>query len=186
MADTVQQSKYNTRSAVTAKQAAKPESKKGKEDGKSKDNKKNDVKKNDVKLHESSDDDLSEDDDDLSEDDDLTEDESEDDDLTEDYTTEDESETDEDYIASADEGIVNEKLEHAEYQKFLSDLFPSKYMSEKVAAVEHKKSSAKCPGAPKKKRCESSSDDEEFISKKSSKNPLKNFNISFIINDRQQ
>jgi ATP-dependent Lon protease len=189
MADTVQQSKYNTRSAVTARQAAKLESK---EDGKSKDLKKNDVKKNDVKkkdikipevkLHESSDDDLSEDEDLTEDDDDLTE---EEDDLTEDYTTED-SESDEDYIASADEGIVDEKLEHAEYQKFLSDLFPSKYMSEKVAAVEHKKSNAKCPGAPKKKRRESSSDDEDFISKKSKKNPLKNFNISFIINDRQQ
>jgi ATP-dependent Lon protease len=180
MADTVQQSKYNTRSAVTAKQAAKPESKK--EDGKAKDIKKNDVKKKDIKLHESSDDDLSEDDD-LTEDeeDDLTEDE----DDSEDYTTED-SDSDEDYIASADEGIVDEKLEHAEYQKFLSNLFPSKYMSEKVAAVEHKKSNAKCPGAPKKKRRESSSEDEDFISKKSTKNPLKNFNISFIINDRQQ
>ena len=182
MADTVQQSKYNTRSAVTAKQGAKPESKK-KEDGKAKDSKNNDVKKKDikipeVKLNESSDDDLSEDDDLTEEDDDLTEDE--------DYTTED-SESDEDYIASADEGIVDEKLEHAEYQKFLSDLFPSKYMSEKVAAVEHKKSNAKCPGAPKKKRRESSSEeDDDFISKKSKKNPLKNFNISFIINDRQQ
>ena len=58
-------------------------------------------------------------------------------------------------------------------------------MSEKVIA--HKKSSnAKCPGAPKKKRHNSSSSDEDVEEVKSSKkNPMKNFNISFVINDRQ-
>ena len=49
MADTVQQSKYNTRSAVTARQAAKLESKKAKEDIKSKDVKKKDTKIPEVK-----------------------------------------------------------------------------------------------------------------------------------------
>ena len=163
-----------------AKPLAKAEIKKADASKAEADKKTKDLKIPEVKPHESSDDDISEDDEDVSEDDE--EDETDDDDVSEEEETEDE-----DYIPSEDEGVVDEKLEHAEYQKFLSELFPSKYMSEKVAAIEHKKTSnAKCPGAPKKKRYESSSeDDEELMSKKSKKNPLKNFNISFIINDRQ-
>lgn len=166
---TVQQSKYNTRAAAMAKPAPPPLTKTGAK--KNKDT----IKTPEVKPHESSDDDEDEEDD-----------EEED---TDDYTTEDdesETEDDEDYIASEDEGIVDEKLQHQEYQKFLSELFPSKYMSEKVIA--HKKSSnAKCPGAPKKKRQRDESSDEEDVEevKSSKKNPMKNFNISFVINDRQ-
>jgi ATP-dependent Lon protease len=168
MADTtVQQSKYNTRSAAMAKPAPPPLTKTGAK--KTKDT----IKTPELKAHESSDDDISEEDDEEDSDD---------------YTTEDdesETEEDEDYIASEDEGIVDEKLQHQEYQKFLSELFPSKYMSEKVIA--HKKSSnTKCPGAPKKKRHNSSSSEEDVEEVKSSKkNPMKNFNISFVINDRQ-
>jgi ATP-dependent Lon protease len=74
----------------------------------------------------------------------------------EDEENDKEEESDEDYIASADE--MDEELSDKEYKKFLSELFPSKYINEKVAAVEaltpavkHKKSSnAKCPPAPKK------------------------------------
>ena len=91
--------------------------------------KKEDAKKiPEAKSHESSDDDDYDDEDD------------------------DEDEDDEEYIASADE---DEELAHHEYQKFLSELFPSKHMTERVnlAAIEHKKSSTKkCPPAPKKKR----------------------------------
>jgi ATP-dependent Lon protease len=181
MADTtVQQNKYNTRAAAMAKPAAKAEASKADatkaEPKKAKDIKKKDLKTPELKPRESSDDE-----DDVSEEDD-----------SEDYTTEeDESETeDEDYIASEDEGDLDEKLSHQEYQKFLSELFPSKYMSEKVIA--HKKSSnAKCPDAPKKKPSKgrrdssSSSEEEEEEYKSNKKNPMKNFNISFIINDQQ-
>jgi ATP-dependent Lon protease len=181
MADTtLQQNKYNTRAAAMAKPAAKAEATKADatkaETKKTKDIKKKDVKTPEVKPHESSDDDVSEEDD------------------SEDYTTEDddesETEDDDDYIASEDEGVVDEKLSHQEYQKFLSELFPSKYMSEKVIA--HKKSSnAKCPDAPKKKPSKgrrdssSSSEEEEEEYKSNKKNPMKNFNISFVINDQQ-
>jgi ATP-dependent Lon protease len=115
-----------------------------------------------------------------------------------DYISEtEEEEEDEDYIASADEGEVDEELAQHEYKKFLSELFPSKYMTERAnaaaAAVEHKKSSnTKCPMAPKKKshrRILSSDEEEEEQEeqepKNNKKNPMKNFNISFIINDRQ-
>ena len=114
-------------------------------------------------------------------------------------TEEEEDEEDEDYIASADEGEVDEELAQHEYKKFLSELFPSKYMTERAnaaaAAVHHKKSSnTKCPMAPKKKshrRILSSDEEEEEEEeqeqkpKNNKKNPMKNFNISFIINDRQ-
>ena len=153
-------------------------------------------KKVELKHHESSDDD------DISEDDDVSEDEdaSEADSSEADSSEADSSETDEEYIASADEGEVNEEVAQHDYKKFLSELFPSKYMSERAAAsaIQHKKSSnAKCPGAPKKKQrpvVENSdeeivSEEEDAKSKKSKKNsiqnPMKNFNISFVINDRQ-
>ncbi len=121
----------------------------------------------------------------------------EDEDEDDDDDDEDEDEEDEDYIASDDEGEVDEKMAHHEYQKFLSDLFPSKYMNERAAAavIEHKKSSnTKCPPAPKKsrrRRIEEEDEDEQIEeddikSKNSKKNPMKNFNISFIINDRHQ
>jgi len=117
-----------------------------------------------------------------------------------------ETETDEDYIASADEDEVDEALKHHEYQKFLSELFPSNYSSgkAKMASIEHKKSSnTKCPGAPKKqpRKClllDSGDDDEDMddladvVERKSKKNtmksqnPMKNFNISFIINDARR
>ena len=154
----------------------KPEPKKAK-DTKAKDTKTKDVKTPEVKAHESSDDEDDEDDDE---------------DDSEDYTTDesDDSESDEDYIVSEDEGDVDEQLSHQEYQKFLSELFPSKHMAEKVAAFAHKKASnAKCPGAPKKKRYESVSSEEEEEDYKANlhkKNPMKNFNISFVINDPRE
>jgi ATP-dependent Lon protease len=162
-----------------------------------------------VKEHESSS--SSDDDEDVDNDEDDEEDEEDED---------DEEETDEDYIASADE--MDEELSDKEYKKFLSELFPSSYMKEKVAAVEalttppskHKKSSnAKCPPAPKKSKhnkyaaveedsetlddtdeSEGTTDDDDDDSdyeeekndnKQNSKNPMKNFNISFIINDQK-
>jgi ATP-dependent Lon protease len=128
---------------------------------------------------------------------DNSDEEDEDEDDDDEDEDEDEDEEDEDYIASDDEGEVDEKMAHHEYQKFLSDLFPSKYMNERAAAavIEHKKSSnTKCPPAPKKsrrRRIEEEDEDEQIEeddikSKNSKKNPMKNFNISFIINDRHQ
>jgi ATP-dependent Lon protease len=111
--------------------------------------------------------------------------------------TEDEDE-DEDYTASGDEGEVDEKLEHHEYQKFLSELFPSKYINDKVAMAHKKSGNRKCPGAPKKARREKEEeeeeDDDDYLdanvtdrrSKKGAKNPMKNFNISFIMADQRQ
>jgi len=155
-----------------------------------------------LKEHESS---SSDDDEEEEEDDDEEDDEEEDDDEEDDE--EEEETSDEDYIASADE--MDEELSDKEYKKFLSELFPSKYMKEKVAAVEalpvvkHKKSSnTKCPPAPKKNKyvaaeedsetldeesevTEDESDEDEKNSDKKSKNPMKNFNISFIINDQK-
>jgi ATP-dependent Lon protease len=195
MADTVQQqNKYNTRAAAMAKQATSKAEPKKTKDIKKKDTKKKEaIKTPEVKPQESSDDE---------EDDDEDDDEESEEDVSDEETDEDDytSEEDEEYTPSADEEEVDEKLSHQEYQKFLSDLFPSKYMSEKVAALEHKKTSnTKCPGAPKKpsrRRHDSSSsasascsedeeEETEVKAKNGKKNPMKNFNISFIINDQQ-
>ena len=110
--------------------------------------------------------------------------------------TEDEEDTgeDEDYNASGDEGEVDEKLEHHEYQKFLSELFPSKYINDKAAMAHKKSGNRKCPGAPKKKRQEAflSDEEEDYVdvsdrrAKKGPKSPMKNFNISFIMGDPRQ
>jgi ATP-dependent Lon protease len=125
-------------------------------------------------------------------DDEETDDEETDDEETDDEETDDE-ETDEEDYSPTDE--IDEELSNKEYQKFLSELFPSKYMKEKVeasAAIKNKCCAVKCgtnkcPGAPKKPRrlyedLESESDGE---SDKKQKKPMKNFNISFIINDQQ-
>ena len=185
MSSASEQKKYNTRLALAvkaatsgkaeAKASGKAEAKKGKD---------NAIKTPEVKANESSDDDESEDDYETDEDEDDYE-------TDEDEDEDDDEDDDEDYIASEDEGVVNEKLEHREYQKFLSELFPSKLMDKRVAALEHKKSSnKKCPGAPKKakRRISFSSEDEEedieeFRSTKKGQNPMKNFNISFVIGD---
>ena len=181
------QIKYNTRLAMAKAVAAIK--------GHNKPSKKEE-KTPEPKSYESSDDDDvsdmdidTEDDDDTSDDEEdieASEDDAEDDDA-EDDDEEEEASEDDDYIASEDDGVVDEKLENHEYKKFLSELFPSKYSTERanMAAIEHKKSSnTKCPGAPKKPRREE--DDDDFLKKKSSKNPMKNFNISFIIGDQQQ
>ena len=162
--------KYNTRSAM-AKNAAAP--------------KVTSVEPI-VISHESSDDD-----DDYEDDDDDYEDDDEE---------EEEEEEDEDYNPSDE---IDEKLSDLEYKKFLSELFPSQYMKDKVAetvAVQNSCGST-CPGAPKKPRrlfldteSESEASDTESESesenetdyKKKQKGPMKNFNISFIINDQQR
>jgi ATP-dependent Lon protease len=149
------------------------------------------------KKHESSSDEeyLESDEDDLeSETDDDETDDDEDDDETDDDEDDDE-ETDEDYVASEDDGEVDEALTDKEYTKFLSELFPSKYMTERAsaaAAIEHKKSTGhkKCPPAPHKPRRRDDAlldDDDEFLVKSGKpKNPMKNYNISFIIGDQRQ
>ena len=83
-----------------------------------------------------------------------------------------------------DEDILAAK----EYKKFLCELFPSKYMKEKVDAcsdiIKRKKTSNKvCPGAPKKnKKCISDDEEEGEQHSRQSKQPT-NFNISFVIDD---
>ncbi len=104
---------------------------------------------------------------------------------------EDDEEDDEDYIASDDEGELDEKLADHEYKKFLSELFPSEYMAKRAnsALIQHKKCAPKCPPAPKKtarRRILSDSDEEMDIiepDQRKSKKGMKNFNISFIISD---
>jgi len=200
MSSTIEmQKKYNTRlasaKAVAGKKpdAVAPASVAGKKN----------EKVPEIVRHESSDDEdmlspsdeeyisESDSDDDMSGHDDV----SEADDVSE--SDDDTSESDDDYDPSADE--EDEKLAHHEYQKFLSELFPSKYMTERanLAAVEHKKSNnKKCPPAPKKKSSrrhlsyssEEEEDEEDYGNSQKSKkgkgkNPMKNFNISFIISD---
>jgi ATP-dependent Lon protease len=201
MSSTSEQKKYNTRLALAVKAATsgkaeasgkaevktsgKAEAKKGKDTV---------IKTPEEKPHESSDDDASETEASETEASETEASETDEDDYEtdeDDYETETETETDEEYIASEDEGVVDEKLEHREYQKFLSELFPSKFMDERVSALEHKKSSnKKCPGAPKKEKARrlSFSSDEEEERRPSTKgqNPMKNFNISFVIGDPRQ
>ena len=124
--------------------------------------------------------------------------ESSDDDSDTTYHTESEEDTDDltdtDIIDESDseEDEDEDALADKEYKKFLCELFPSKYMKNKVAEVEkeaepvkRKKTSTKCPSAPQKKRRIITSDDDEdeedeneIITGKPS-----NFNISFIIDD---
>jgi len=185
-ADNTQSKKYNTRLALAkaATSAIKTEV----------------AKKQEYKKHDSSDDEEEEeqkyDDDDTSESDeesDSEDDEEDDDEDDGESIDESDSETDDDdYIASEDDGEVDEVLSDKEYQKFLSELFPSKYMTERAnaAAIEHKKSAGhkKCPPAPQKprRRDEVLLDDDDFLAKgKKAKNPMKNYNISFIIGDQR-
>ena len=155
-------------------------------------NKKQEDIKRTYKKQESSDDE---------EDDTLYETESEEDDLTE--TELDSDEDDSDFIASEeDEDVLADK----EYKKFLCELFPSKYMKNKVVEAEEDIKQKKCPPTPKKKcspKCSpkcpptpkkkkkvieseseaedaSEAEDDEFIPSKSKPS---NFNISFIIDD---
>ena len=102
-----------------------------------------------------------------------------------------EAETDEDEeYTPGDE--LDEKLSHKEYQKFLSELFPSNYIKGKAAAAaadvvavtprNHKKTCNDiCPFAPKKPRRLRLNDEEDEEDEDNKK--MKNFNISFIIND---
>ncbi len=112
-----------------------------------------------------------------------------------------EAEEDDEYDPS---DIIDEKLSQNEYQKFLNELFPSKYMNDKVQAqaaaltpAKHKKTcNSICPPAPRKPRriladevseAEeiSDSEDEGPHYNKKGKSLMKNFNISFVINDKK-
>jgi ATP-dependent Lon protease len=148
------------------------------------------IKNQEYKKNESSDE---EDDDELESDDDDDEETEDEDDDEEDDDEETNDEEDDDYVASEDDGEVDEALTDKEYTKFLSELFPSKYMTERAtaAAIEHKKSTGhkKCPSAPHKprRRDDAFLDDDEFLVKGGKpKNPMKNYNISFIIGDQRQ
>jgi ATP-dependent Lon protease len=133
--------------------------------------------------HVSSDDD--DDDYETDEDEDEDDDEEDDDDDEEDDDEEDEDEeTDE--LDSEDEALADH-----EYQKFLSELFPSHYMKNKVAETTpqpQKTANAKCPGAPKKARQlfvdDTDDEDTDYRVVPKSKKAMKNYNISFIINDQ--
>jgi len=89
------------------------------------------------------------------------------------------------------------KLAEKQYKQFLSELFPSTYMKEKVEAAKtiekkyRKPTNKKCPGAPKKKRKnyisdeDEEEDDDEEASQGRSKLKPTNFNISFVLDDSQ-
>ena len=85
--------------------------------------------------------------------------------------------SDSDFICSDEED--ENKLADREYKKFLNELFPSKYMKEKMDEVETIKHKKK-----KVKKCvsEEEEDDVEVITRQ--KKPTK-FNISFVIDDSQ-
>jgi len=157
--------KYNTRSAKAQAGASKTDTSKTETSktetvaNKPATNKIAASKTPEAKPHESSDD----------EDDDEDDDEE-----TDEEETDTDEETDEDI--SDDE---EDRLADQEYKKFLSELFPSEYMTERALAAMDK-SSKKCPMAPKKSRRDSI---EEDAGSSQLKNPMKNFNISFIIGD---
>jgi hypothetical protein len=184
--------KYNTRlSAAAVQQSSKSE--KPKEDS--------EAKQSNYKKTESSDDDYEDVDEDDMEDDD---DEDDEDDMEEDSDNEDEDEDsdDEEYHPS-DDDADNDELAQEEYQKFLSELFPSTYMSNRVkqsvqvaaaatapsSQLSHKKTSTtKCPNAPKKSRRETklkpknifadeeedeAEEDDDFLAKNKSKGKKK-------------
>jgi len=211
---TTRTNKYNTRSSSTREQNKKRKvealsptmpiknsQKKYKRTHQGDDDTEEDIEGNDDDDYEDIESDDDEEDDD-EEDDDEEDDDEEDDD--------DDEEDDSDYIVSDDDADSEFAVE--EYQKFLSELFPSQYMSERATATAEKNKmrhkqipsscSRSCPPAPKKNPrrkidFESSeseseySEDDDYDLKTSSRkshhrsqsNPTK-FNISFVINDQ--
>ena len=103
----------------------------------------------------------------------MSSDEEDDDDYSigsEDEYTDDEEDDDDEYTDDDDEEEDEEETELSrEYQKLLLDLFPSKYMKEKVDKSNKKK--------------KISVSDEEDISEEDDEQKPSKFNISFIINE---
>ena len=167
-------------------------------------------------FEDDEDEDEEDDDDEDDDEDDEDEDEDDEDDFEDDDEDDEEDEDeDEDYNPSDDDGMIDEELSNAEYKKFLAELFPSKYMSERVKSsapiplplplplsnLKHKKTSnTKCPGAPKKPTRreslinkyeeqdeeEDSSMDEEEIKKTHKGSNKQKYNISFIIDNHMR
>ena len=200
MASTQTERKYNTRYSAKSKNTVAtsvPVETKNK-------NKKKEINsKQNYKKHHSSDEEDDDDEDEASDDSYHTE-----TDVTE---TEDDSSDVSDFITSEDE--AEDALADKEYKKFLAELFPSKYMKEKVAK-NTKKEKAKAKSCPppvnkppvnKKRRhiiveseeeeadaetseaeaseAEAEEDDEEEDMFKTINGKPSNFNISFIIDD---
>ena len=188
----VESKKYNTRSSRTAAAAANNNTTKAADATKTATTKKHAAAQK-YKRYASDDDDdeeyicdtCSEDDDDDDDEDDYDDDDDDDDDVD-----------------------ADDALAMAEYQNFLSELFPSKYMSKRAAATKaaaglttpvKPQPRILCPGAPKKKRkleaeeaemdmlLASEEDDDDDTEMSDAENdddehkPLK-YNISFVIN----
>lgn len=127
-----------------------------------------------------------EDDDEDEDDEDYDDDEDEDED-------DDDDEDDEDY--DDDDDDVESEFAMEEYQKFLSELFPSKYISERVAKTKNTKKTLQNVSSsiivPKKKshrKLDFDSDEDNSLCKKHKKHnvtPTK-FNISFMINNEEE
>ena len=163
--------KSNTKSADKNKSADKSKTMEKNKTNKIADNKSNKTKEN-YTVHMSSDEE--EDDDDYE---DISS--SEEDDITD---SEDVSE----FIDTDDEEEVN-KLEVKEFQKFLYELYPSKFMKDKVDGEEEKKKKEKKKNPERKpnRRIIAESESEEEEQEEEEVKPAK-FNISFLLNGASQ